>query len=233
MNNTVVTRVRIDSADVPSIAYGQLVNCGDFRVMEALNNIIAIRDTPIPHDDTPVTLGDLIISSPILNIPVMLNLFPIHSSLACYIHNILVFRVYYHLMDVRAQSILVSSKMGDLLPLQKRDLKYLNLLIEKIKLNKERGCTSSSKDFSDIIADIICRGFYPSAFSDKSDKLHNEIFDILQRSTLPLSATRNFRIKSKVAKMMKARSFRRLREAIAMRFNVSGYFWFHEMNYED
>jgi hypothetical protein len=233
MNTAVVTRVHTASADVPSIAYGQLANCGDFRVMEALNNITAIRDMPIPHDETPVTLGDLIISSPVASLPSMLRLFPIRSSLAYYIHNVLVFRVYYHLMDKRARSILKSPEMDDLVSLQEEDLNYLNLLIEKIRLNEERGRTYSSTEFSDVIADIICRGFYPSAFSGKSDKLHHEIFDTLQQNPLPLSATRNFRIKAKVAKKMKTRSLRNLRETIAMRYSVSGYLWFHDINHED
>jgi hypothetical protein len=231
MNTTALAGVHAASGDVPSLSYGQLANCGDFRVMEALSNIADMRDMQSTQDDTPVTLGDLIISSPMIGLPNILKLFPIRHSVACYFHNALVIRVYHQLMELRERSILLSPHIHDLIRLQNRDLNYLTILMEKIKLNEERGRASSSTEFSDIVADIICRGFYPSVFSEKSDKLHNSIFDILQRNRLPLSATHNVRINSKLTKRMKTRSFRSLREAIVMRYNVSGYHWFHETKY--
>jgi hypothetical protein len=214
------------ATEVYSQTLGQIANCGEFPILEALDRIISIRRSLETNADTRVTAGDLIVAGPIVSIPYILKIFPLNYSVAYHIQTAVINRTYRLLLNEHGELPPSPTIVHAAFPRHHADLISFQQMVDGIGSQFPGDHNHSAIEFSSLVSEMICRGFLSSMLKEDFSTVHDEVYNALRRNPPPLLALQNIPIGRKLQNSMKTRCFHTVKEWAILRGKISGYNWF-------
>jgi hypothetical protein len=214
------------STEVYSQTFGQIASCGEFPILEALDRIVSIRRSLETNADTRVTAGDLIVAGPIVSIPYILRIFPLHYSVAYHIQTAIISRIYRLLLNENGELPPTPTIVHAAFPRHHADLIEFQQMVDGIDSQFPGDHKHSAIEFSSLVGEMICRGFLSTILQKDFSTAHDEVYNALRRNPPPLLALQNIPIGRKLQNSMKARCFHTVKEWAVLRGKISGYEWF-------